>query len=543
MIYLYKEITPNKDNFNVNYFKDFSKYLTFLNTYLVKTISNDKYTINTNILRLKIDETLTAGILDTITYIVNVEGDYKRCYYVNSFNYQSGYAVFTLSIDTWATYIYKASFKNIRLIESTGLFKVGVLPHDEILPYRYKDLQVNFLNSQPYIAYLDNSQEIANNEVYIVFSMKYNIYQTQDGAVSKIGLFAITVRDIKTAFVNAGTSDANKLSLSKVNDLEVVARVISGIYGIGSGGALKCEVINAWLLPSSLVNFNQYYNQTIYCRTGTEYNSNNITINVKSIFANISFVTYRIGNRFINYNPRLLNIFGTKGLGLQLINTENPTTYFKVNLSYETINIVAGQGNNEKDITSAFAIAITHNSGDISPQRNMATALNKIVSLLSGTVGLAGGIAGAVAGNPLALLGGGMSVAKTATGLVNESMQKSIGQQVGTGGGFAIFNKAQTFGEDYTSNCQQPLANPICLVSFNTIATLNTQYNVELKALIYDNAMPSNTDNLYELPYNVVYNANFYIKASCEVSGVNIDACNFIENKLLNGIEIVNYLT
>ena len=327
MLYLYKGILPNR-NKQAYYFKNFDNYKTFLSTYLLKTINNDKYTINTDVLRVAIDEVLTPALLDEVSYIIDEEGDYKRCYYVNSFNYQSGFAYLSLRIDIWGSYIYKASFSDIYIKESTGIYKYGLL-NRFTYPFYYKDFSnvfaSGFTSGAPYdVSYINQEQQINNDEVIAVFSVKFNIYQTQDGAVSIINLFAISLRDLKTAWTNAGTSEANKLALSKYHDLEVANRVLSGIYGASYTQAdaenFKAEILNAWLIPSWWLNTQIKNSIYIASRTGDSRNNSKLIYKCDILIPSIEVENVTINTQY--FTREYTNIVGPFGNGILLKNTD-----------------------------------------------------------------------------------------------------------------------------------------------------------------------------------------------------------------------------
>ena len=541
MLYLYKEITPNKDPLNFYYFKDFAKYKNGFNSKLVKTINNDKYTINTEVLRIAIDTNITVAILDTITYIIDEEGDYKRCYFVNSFNYQSGYAYLSLSIDIWGSYIYKAQFNNSYLQACDRNL-------DSNYRWYYKEGSSIYCNDTPSFKWLDSS-EISNMDVFAVFSIKSNVYQTNDGSTSTIKLLGVNLRNLKTQWCNAGDV-GDRLAISKYQDFDVVARVLGGIYGSsysqGSEENFKAEVINAWLLPRDLISvYGDYY---LASRVGDNRVSNG---NFKWHAQFIEITTCE--TVFVNDEHLALglqtttNFLGTAYNGLKLINTDVLNYGFRCIASYESITVVAYQGDNEKDITNSFSIALTNIAGDVTPLREMVTALNKIIGAGTGAIASIGGIiGGALTYNPLMIAGGLFAGAKTISKLLEEETQKVIGSQVGVGSGFNVFYKWQTFdNSNYLQNLLQPLHNPLCIRKYKQNIDIN---NIVDNCSIYNNfKINLNEINLwgyYTSAYLKVARVktalplytDTYIVCDTDVSGINIDASNFIKNVFAQGV-------
>ena len=73
MLYLYKKETPNTDKFY--YFTYTSQYKTALNTNLVGSITLDSYRINANTIKVKLSETITEAVADTLTYAIDERTD------------------------------------------------------------------------------------------------------------------------------------------------------------------------------------------------------------------------------------------------------------------------------------------------------------------------------------------------------------------------------------------------------------------------------------------------------------------------------------
>lgn len=537
MLYLYAMITPNKDPLNFYYYKDFEKYKRFLSLYLVKTINNDKYTINTEVLRVAIDNNITPAILDNITYIIDEEGNYKRCFHVNSFEYQSGYAIFNLSIDIWGSYIYKATFANSYIQACDRNF-------NDI--WYYKEGSSIYNGSAPNITHL-RSDTISNMDVFAVFSIKTNVYQTQDGSTSVIKLLGVNLRNLKTQWVNAGAS-ANRLRLSKYQDFEVVARVLGGIYGSAyteeQASNFKAEVLNAWLLPRDLIRtYGTYY---LASRVGdSDVNNGNLLWHAEYIELVTTEKVYIDQMTEIVDYQKYTNYLGTEYNGLKLINKDIMRFGYRCIPSYESITVIAYQGDNEKDITNSFAIALTNIAGDISPQRQMVTALNRLLTIGTGAVATIGGVVGgALTYNPLVIAGGLFAGVKTVSSLLEDETKKLIGSQVGAGSGFNVFYKWQTFVDnDYLQNLLQPLTNPLCIRSYATNIDIN---NIVDNCAIYNNKKVNLNDlNLWPIYEKIAKiktalpnSTDTYIVAKTDVSNINIDASNFIKNVFAEGVLI-----
>ena len=260
MLYLYKQISPNLDDIHY-YFNTPTQYKNALISSLVKSVDIDNYRINTNVIKVTLDTTLTEAIADTITYAIDerVENNvitYFRCYHVNRINIQSGFVILMCSVDLWASYLYKASITNLNVTRCNRNIGVGLL--DEMTgtkgTYTRSYCAVNGRTSG------SNNELWAINYAYIVFALKLNISQNTDGAISRIRLFAFNLGTLKALYYQKAVdahADANGLFTASIqNPVELAKDLVSGIYGIkgyngfGLTTTLNAVVLGAWFCPN-----------------------------------------------------------------------------------------------------------------------------------------------------------------------------------------------------------------------------------------------------------------------------------------------------
>ena len=105
MLYLYQNVNPNYDNDIHYYFDDFSAYKLSLSNKLFTTLNVDNYRIDTEVCKIGFNESITALSAQSITYIIDERDNYKRCYYVRSYNIMSNMIIFRLEIDYWGSFI------------------------------------------------------------------------------------------------------------------------------------------------------------------------------------------------------------------------------------------------------------------------------------------------------------------------------------------------------------------------------------------------------------------------------------------------------
>ena len=552
MLSLYKEITPNIDNKHY-YFSSISQYKTALASNFVKSVTLDNYRINTNIIKVKLDNTITEAIADTLTYAIDEREDtnhvvtYFRCYHVNRIVIQSGYVSLYCSVDLWASYFYKATISNLVVNRCNRNIGTGLLD----------DLTGTKEEATRYYAYtngVSNGPSITNqlmdrDKVYIVFALKFNIAQNSAGSVSRIGLYAFKIKTLVTNIYNANKqiindNDSDAVKIQKrthnfnwtiINPIDVAIDVVSGIYGIsginkwGTSGTLNATVIGAWFSDSILTK------------------SSNLEIKTKANWLNYTDVTiepYEVARYEYTRELTITNDFdkqlyvGTMQNGLKLQRTTESTikVCIKTIASNDKLNVIAYQGDTQQDITDAFSVALGTTDGDVTAERQALEIVQNSIKFFGAGLAVAkGGSAGGIA-SVIALQG--------ATSSVVGSLERSqhIGNMVNGGDGAIAYWRNYT-GQDTTTpenNLNTPVTNPYVINAYDSINDEKANarlYGAKFSELtIFSSVFTASLLGTGTL-------SDTLIKATCNVEKIPTDAIDLIKSKLQNGIYLINLTT
>jgi len=552
MLSLYKEITPNLDNKHY-YFSSISQYKTALASKFVKSVTLDNYRINTNIIKIKLDSTITETIADTLTYAIDEREDenhvvtYFRCYHVNRIVIQSGYVALYCSVDLWATYFYKATISNLvvnRCNRSIGTGLLDDLTGTKDNPTRYycATTGTSDWNTTP-------NMLMARNNVYIVFALKYNIQQNSAGSVSNIGLFAFKIQDLVTRLYNANKqtindndSDAVKIqkrthnfNWSIVNPIDFAIDVVGSIYGIsgtngwGLSGTLNAVVIGAWFSDSIITT-------SSHLEVKSKPNWEN--------FLDVTLVPYKVARYEYVRTLTITNDFdkqlyvGTMQNGLKLQRTTQSTisVCIKTIASNDKLKVIAYQGDTQQDITDAFSTTIGTTDGDVTAQRQTLEIVQSSIKFFGAGLAVAKGLdAGGIA-SVIALQG--------ATSSVVGSLERSqhIGNMVSGGDGAIAYWRNFT-GNDTTTpenNLSTPVTNPYVINAYESIN--DEKANVRLYGAKYSE-LTTFTSVFTASLLGTGTLSDTLIKATCNIENIPTDAIDLIKSKLQNGVYLVNLTT
>lgn len=404
---LYSGITPNANNTHYLY-DNIATFKTTLQSYLFKTVTLDNYRINTGIIKVKIDETLTTSNYKNVTYAIN-END-NMCYIVKSGILQSGYVVYDCDVDYWGTYIAQASLSHINVIRCNRNIDIGI----------YDDIKATINNTRtrfdiPFGEYvIDTSTtpateykyDLKYEKVWIAFQLTFNVKQNVWGGTATTGMYAMRLDDIATRY---RTDNPNAPLYTNV--IDIARSWVGGIYSVkgtnifGVAVDLDAKVTKAYIVPQDLL-----------LQILTPYNAVNIAtyspygdydINNPLTCYELPRAT-SIKSFSINIDPNYNYYVGTINNGLKLIRDTSGTTtveYQSIVTPYN-INIIVKQGDNQKDITNEFEIGLTFNDGDVTNLSAIKNALKLGISVAEGTgTGNYAGVIKNIADNTISMIG------------------------------------------------------------------------------------------------------------------------------------------
>ena len=361
MIYLYRNKLPNYDENTHYFFTDIRDYVNALGEPAL-SFEEDRYTLNGNIAEVKMP---LISDVDNVTYIAWYNVGTWRFFFVRSAVYQSGYVIFTLDVDLWATNIARATLSNIRVTRCNRNIGVGVYdPIPSSVGREFSrlgdDINVNDLAIVYVVAFATGVSSILVNN-----------------AGTSMGVF---VQEMNTDVPEGTNAFDNWLGL------------VSGIYSAQATiGDLDANVLKAYIVPKSV----------LAVKTGTVP-----IFNVKTpSFSGTLTPTYEAAPfifpaRFdIDIDPNKKYFVGTKHAGVELVRTTQPTSViYNYIVKQDGLQVIVQQGDRMLDITDAFAVGLTSNDGNFTATERVARTLQVVGGIASGAFQIMQGGAGYVTG-------------------------------------------------------------------------------------------------------------------------------------------------
>lgn len=489
MLYIYKELTPNTDMHY--YFTNIANYKTELSTNLVTSLTPNNYRINANVCKLKLDETITEKVADTITYIIDERTSgqnttYFRAYFVDNIYIQSGYVILNLSVDLWASYIYKASIDNI-LIKQTNcrLAMYG----------KYRNIENTFGNVE--VEYLTRDLDtISLNDLELVFVVNYLSRQSVFGNTADTQVVCKNIGELETQV---------RAQIGTRNIFEYCIHLAQNITTIGGSDA---SILHAYIIPSELISKTTEYLAINFTADYTaQMNMFKVTPTVKSKELEIE-----------NYNVNYKYFGGSKiGDGLELDRlytySDKWLLYYVCQVDLDEINFFCYQGDRMADITKNFELPVSVNDSNL----NGFQKLNKALGIM--TKGVSAGLS--FTGNNTIMAGVG-SVVSLLGDLIPQGKAPTL-----LNAGNALY----TFLGTSYNNASNPYFMSYYVSAFN-----ETEY-LEKRGIFYAQYI-SDISDLFVTTWAPINNAPIYVQAQCYVNNAPLEACGYIENKFANGIYI-----
>lgn len=528
MITLYKEFTPNTANAVHYLFEDANDYVNKISPYLVVSYDIENYRINRNVLMIKFDNHINAKNYDDITYICDNfdEHGYQRFYFVDNCYQQSGYAFYNLSIDYWASYIYRARIDNIHVKRCNRNIATGVYRDDFITKTNLNEwLPISGITSG------SNNKSFDVNKSSIVFCMSYNVVSSNTGSIDTTQLFAINLKDLKENYCHytekgEEREQNKKLELSqKTNAVDYAIAVVGGIYGVSAWGPIKdtndAKVTQAWIVDNSLLLTT--YNLVEGIKTRNLYDGRTLSSTLVNAVVPSNLSRYFSLNLDKNFNYYV----GTQGKGLKIKKlSDSPTkVQYTVIVGQSDLKVIVKQGDNQMDITDAFAVQLTMNAGEITGLRAMISTIQQSYQEV---------------GKFMTLKNNKNATTFDYTGLLVDYaggfQNKFVGTLIGSGDGYLNFRNLLSSGytTNYDENINFPVYNPYALTKCQSIE--NEDEIVAREGITFDCYI---SDLSYIFDYNLLTETNnTFLQCDCNVTNTILDACNLIKTKLASGIFI-----
>jgi len=407
------------------------------------TFTEDNYRLNNNILRIGFTETFTEAIAMGKNTVVLVNGTIERVYNVISYVIQSGYILYTLQVDLWHTYAYGGNLSNLRVCRSTRVITqageyVGFYPSAKqcLKSPTYKPIEIKSIVDGTVItsAY---DVDIAPSKISIVMAIKHNTFQDQDGATSVVNLFGIPLDTVLAKPTSA--IEGVFLSIARV-----IQEFVNGIYECRHyvngtlSSSFKAQLVNAWLIDNECIESVFGADTHVVLKFATKTSISGMT-DYEFKPAMISSGTHA---RILTYaaKPHTKVYIGTKYNNLELAPVYNYNEDTEVEIRYvagnDTMSVYAIQGDNQVDITSAFTLNIVQVDGDITLQRQILSQFQNTLPIIAsaGTIGV-----GIMTQNPVAIGGGILSLANSASKYAEAQLPQHMGNIVRGGDAISTF--------------------------------------------------------------------------------------------------------
>ena len=541
--YCYSTSTPQVliDNFKINNW----------------TFTEDNYRINNNILRVKADPHSSGDFsyangaqVHSVVHKIASQS-YYRVYNVVSYICQSNEVIFTLSLDLWHTYIGWAQYiKNVRVSRSTrdlvnGSKHMGFYnnPQQALKAPAYTNVDyLSLINTGVHIPF-DSNAKVKLKNLAVIFALKYNTFENSSGSVSRVQLFGFNLEDLIASYVGIVDSDA---CFAQSDLYQVISDTIAGIYtvnrqtGINTYDDFTASVIGAWIIDAELVNLvdqpSDY--QTLFVRSKNSYKfsvggtwSNQLLAPQIVTPANRER-TFTITTAKADATKQIL--FGAKYNNLRIVkNVGSADVIIKCIVNSSEIKILAIQGENQEDITSAFALTLTTIDGDVN---NAKESLEKVTGALSIVGSLGTAIVGAVSGNALVAAGGVLATGAQVAKFAQSFMQRRSGAISNVGDAYITYYNGLKISRTYTDLY---LNNPymICKIEDDTTGTNDLAYY----GLTYDYTI-ANLNSLFSATNieTTVDGFDFIQCTDMTFDTINIppNAQEYIKQKLCEGIRL-----
>lgn len=364
MVYLYKNKLPNYAENTHVFFDDVNDFVAYLGDAFLQ-FTEDRYTMNGNIAEVQIP---AVADLDDVTYIAWNNGGAWRFFFVRSAVYQSGFAIFTLDVDLWATHIARVTLSNIRVTRCNRNVGVGVF--DSIPASVGRDFS-------------RLGDDINEDDLAIVYIVAF-----------ATGVSSILVNNAGTSlgvFVN-DFSGIGSHAPEGVRKLDWAVELVSGIFAAQATiGDLDANVLKAYIVPKSVLALKTATVPVFKVKTPSF--SGTLTPSYEA-------APFIFPVRFdVAIDPNKKYFVGTKHAGVELVRTTQPTTvFYNYIVKQDGLQVIVQQGDRMLDITDAFAVGLTSNDGNFTATERIARTLQVVGGIASGAFQIMQGGSGYVTG-------------------------------------------------------------------------------------------------------------------------------------------------
>ena len=528
---LYSGITPNVDENPHCFFKTYSDYTTWLTSNggtLELTIGDENYRYEDGRIYLSYGDVTPDTDLLKITYaLVRQFRDtppgttyFLHAYHVKNVTVYSGMAVLEVTPDLWANSIETAKLEH-GILSRTNKPVTGLLLDDPANG-----------NDGLSIVRLSSTTPATNDYSLVMLTRRVESMGGLGNALNYsyelwgCGL-ANVVATIKTG-ITQGTLP------------EITADMVSGIHNIHlSGTDFNCEVLRAWIVPTTSITYNSSKSVSIlnneWFSTRSEYAVNNQISSFQIVetgkFSDtVSGVKTAIAGANVDYGQNFVYFGFPNNLRMKLDRFSAGCDFVvEYVFSFDGVDVFARQGSVVMEVTKAFELGVTANNSGDNAQQSTARILGKTASTI-GTMA-----AGYLKGNYVGMALAGVDYLTSMFGHSDTAQGfPGSGDACTT---FGITNTISTVEYPYRVYCYKSTADD------------------RIKSLYYGGTCSKNVEGFASGGLKDVYALSGYcvsrssddsdptpltfvkFTTAC-VSGVPRDNKDYIENELLRGIFI-----
>lgn len=422
---IYAGVSPNVSGGTFYYFTAYADFVSALGT-PVLSFENENYLYTADAFRVALPN--APQRLAELCYMI-VEDDATGlfvAYHIMNAEYVSGFLTLTLSKDMWATYIYKAQIKYLRVERSTRALSSQYI-YDE--PGIVNPDPVILAPTQPGV----EDVYYTTSDLCVIFCMISSNGTSSiflNGASTRVQLWGLTL------------ADYNAQSPSLQTTLQGLCTQISAIYStkVGSESENPAGVSAIWIIPSAWipesakhknyggadplsVNIAPTTRPGITVQPSFYLDPFTNEVNFQAVFpSNLtkkSIIYLAVGQTEWVRVPSIKNTAGRYFISIYIANLQNE------------IRIYARINDSLTDITDVFETIVTANDGNL-------TALQRVQKILKFSAGVSGAIVSAgtdiinqdIAGATV----GGLGIAAN----VSEQFGKTAPRVSGSGSGAAV---------------------------------------------------------------------------------------------------------
>lgn len=459
------------------FYENIDDYISYLGVFYIG-FEEGRYTLNGNLAEVELPAVIDV---DEITYIAwNNQGAW-RFYYVRSSVYQSGYGIFNLEVDLWATYISRARLSNIRVTRCNRNVGNGI--YDPIPA----TLERNFTRL---------GGEINEDDLAIIYVVAY-----------ATGTSSILVNNSATAlgiFANefSGIGSARPDGVSKIDwAIELVSGIFSAQATIGD---LDANVLKAYIVPKEVLSIKNVSVPIFKVKTPTFNGTLTPSYEVAPFIYPVLFN--------IDIDPNKKYYVGTKHAGVEIVRTTQPTQiYYNYIVKQDGLQVIVQQGDKMLDITDAFQVGLTSNDGNFTATERVARSLQIMGGIASGVFQIMDGGAGYVTG--------ALATTNALTKIVEQG------------------NARYTQGGDGVSTYRALLGGIMSPYYMQTNTSID---NEKANARLYGATFNQQVESIdYIFSRNLLGNGTLtdtYLSAEIRVDGVPTDARDVIASSIRSGV-------